>query len=343
MAMRRPYVRPGEHRAHFGVASSGGKWSISVDMGPVPSAVRFANNIAVLYRRAGCDHGEPAHRRRGRGAPVTSADDSPVPDYASMLRLDGEGFVVVGAGAGMGRQTAHALASLGARILCVDIDPVLAREVAAEVGGFAWPADVRRGDEVERLVATAERELEDFRGIADVVGLHSVAALVDMPEDDWDWCHDMVVRHAFHLVKHGGRALAARGRGTIVFVSSVSGLSSSPYTGAYGAAKAALTSLVKTAAVELRASEVRVNAVAPGLIASPRAARRAGRPTSEMATGSLSAHGATSDVAAAILFLSSDLSRYMTGQTIVVDGGALVRFPFDVPAPPPGTVPGRGV
>jgi NAD(P)-dependent dehydrogenase (short-subunit alcohol dehydrogenase family) len=273
---------------------------------------------------------------------MTSTDDSPVPDYGSLLRLDGRGFVVVGAGQGMGRQSAHALASQGAQLLCVDIDPVLAEEVAAEVGGVAWSADVRRSDDVERMVAAAGRQLDDFQGIADVVGLHSLAALVDMPEDDWDWCHDMVVRHAFHIVKHGGRALAARGRGTMVFVASISGLSSAPYTGAYGAAKAGLISLVRTAAVELKASEVRVNAVAPGLIATPRRARRAGRPAAELATGSLGGEGATSDIASAILFLSSDLSRYMTGQTLVVDGGALVKFPFDVPAPPAGTVGARG-
>jgi NAD(P)-dependent dehydrogenase (short-subunit alcohol dehydrogenase family) len=122
----------------------------------------------------------------------------------------------------------------------------------------------------------------------------------------------------------------------------VSGFTSSPYTGAYGAAKAALTSLVKTAAIELRDREVRVNAVAPGLIATPRTAQRAGRPAAELATGSLSALGAPSDIASAILFLSSDLSRYITGQTLVVDGGALVKFPFDVPAPPAGFVSERG-
>jgi NAD(P)-dependent dehydrogenase (short-subunit alcohol dehydrogenase family) len=85
-----------------------------------------------------------------------------------------------------------------------------------------------------------------------------------------------------------------------------------------------------------------VNAVAPGVIATPRTAERAGRPAAELATGSLSAHGAPSDIAAAILFLSCDLSRYVTGQTLVVDGGAMVKFPFDIPPPPPGFVSARG-
>lgn len=273
---------------------------------------------------------------------MSSADRSPVPDYGSLLRLDGRGFVVIGAGQGLGRQSAHALASQGATVVCVDIDGDLAAQVAHEVGGIAVQADARVSAEVERVVALATRDVDLF-GFADVVGLHTIGALVDLPEDDWDWCFDMTVRHVFHVIHHGGRALAERGRGTMVFVSSISGLSSAPYTGAYGAAKAALNSLVRTAAIELKEREVRVNAVAPGLIATPRVERRMGRAESELADGSLSKHGATRDIASTILFLSSDMGRYITGQTIVVDGGLSVKFPVDVPAPPPGTSGLRGV
>jgi NAD(P)-dependent dehydrogenase (short-subunit alcohol dehydrogenase family) len=226
--------------------------------------------------------------------------------------------------------------------LCVDIERERAEAVAAEVGGVAHVADVTRSDDVREVLEAAERELGGLDGVADVVGLHVVGALIDLSDEDWDFCHDICVRQAFHVVRHAGRALAARGTGTIVFVSSISGLTSSPYTGAYGAAKSALTSLVKTAAVELRERGVRVNAVAPGAVATPRTARRAGRPASELATGSLTGLGAPSDIAAAILYLSSDLSRYVTGQTLVVDGGATVTFPIDIPAPPAGFVSERG-
>jgi NAD(P)-dependent dehydrogenase (short-subunit alcohol dehydrogenase family) len=268
--------------------------------------------------------------------------DAPTPDYGSLLRLDGRAYAVIGAGDGMGRQTAIALSSQGGRVLCVDIDAGRAAAVAAEVGGVAHVADVTQADDVRGVVAAARRELGGLHGVADVVGLHVVGALVDLADDDWDFCHDICVRQAFHVVRHAGRALAEAGGGTIVFVSSISALTAAPYTGAYGAAKAALQSLVKTAAVELRDRRVRVNAVAPGIIATPRAARRAGRPAAELATGSLTGHGAPSDVAAAILFLTSDLSRYVTGQTLVVDGGATVTFPYDVPAPPAGFVSERG-
>ncbi|HEY2562725.1 MAG TPA: SDR family NAD(P)-dependent oxidoreductase, partial [Acidimicrobiales bacterium] len=75
---------------------------------------------------------------------MTSADSSRVPDYGALLRLDGRNFVVLGAGQGIGRQTAHALASQGAHVVCVDLDERLAGEIAAEVGGRACVADARK-------------------------------------------------------------------------------------------------------------------------------------------------------------------------------------------------------
>jgi 3-oxoacyl-[acyl-carrier protein] reductase len=265
---------------------------------------------------------------------MTSADNSPVPDYSSLLRLDGKAFIVVGAGQGMGRQTAHAFASQGAKVLCVDIDGTLAKEVADEVDGVACVADARVEDEAARIVAEAKQQLGRVDGLADVVGMARYGALVDTPTEDWDWVHDMVVRHAFNLVKHGGRAIAEGGGGSMVFVASISGVSSAPFHGPYGVAKAGLISLVRTAAVELKANEVRVNAVAPGNTATPRAVKSRGQGPEQLATGSLSDYGSTSDIASAILFLSCPLSRHITGQCLAVDGGDLVKYPHDITAPP---------
>ena len=83
---------------------------------------------------------------------MTRTDNSPVPDFPGRLRLDGKGVVLVGAGTGIGRQTAHALAQCGARVMCVDLEPDLADEIAAEVGGIAWAGDATERPEMERLV-----------------------------------------------------------------------------------------------------------------------------------------------------------------------------------------------
>src|SRR5262249_35223279 len=99
------------------------------------------------------------------GATMAADDRSPVPDYVRLLRLDGRGFVVVGAGQGIGRQAAHALAAVGARVLCVDVEPERAAAVAAEVGGVAWSGDVRARAAVDAMVADAGQSLGRIHGL----------------------------------------------------------------------------------------------------------------------------------------------------------------------------------
>src|SRR5262249_32623810 len=120
--------------------------------------------------------------------------------------------------------------------------------------------------------------------------------------------------------------------GAIVSVASVSGLSAAPLHGAYGAAKAGLISLTKTLAVELAASGIRVNAVAPGAIATPRAlAMTSPERRAESARAiPMGRWGEPEEIAKAVTFLASDLASYITGQTLVVDGGATVQFPLSL-------------
>jgi len=261
---------------------------------------------------------------------VPERDDSLVPDYPGLLRLDGRGFVVAGAGQGIGRQTAHALAAAGARVLCADVVGERAAQVAAEVGGVPWQGDVRERDEVERLVTEARAALGRLHGFVDIVGMARFADLLDTSDDDWRFNFDMVLRHAFLLAQAGGRALCDAGGGVLVFVASASALASAPHHAAYGAAKAALLSLVRTAAVELGPSGVRVNAVAPGTVWTPRVAAllgEEGRARNE-ANAPLRRIALPEDVASAILFLASDLARHVTGHTLVVDGGVAQKFPY---------------
>jgi NAD(P)-dependent dehydrogenase (short-subunit alcohol dehydrogenase family) len=139
-----------------------------------------------------------------------------------------------------------------------------------------------------------------------------------------------VLRHAFLAMQHAGRAMAAGGGGAMVFVASVSGITSAPRHGAYGAAKAGLMSLVRTGAVELGPSNVRVNAVAPGVVWTPRVSAFLGEAGRTLNTDNtpLRRVAQPADIAAAILFLASDLAGYVTGQTLVVDGGVGAKFPY---------------
>ncbi len=261
---------------------------------------------------------------------MTEADEHAVPDYSTLLRLDGRGFVVIGAGQGIGRQTAHALASVGARVFCVDLEPERAARVAREVGGLPWSGDARERPAVERMIAEATQALGRIHGIVDIVGMARFADFLDIRDEDWDWAFDMVLRHAYLAAQVGGRAMTASGGGVLVFVASVSGLSSAPRHAAYGAAKAALVALVKSLAVELGPRGVRANAVAPGVIWTPRVSASLGEEGRKRnsANTPLGRVGRPADIAGTILFLVSDLSSYLTGQTLVVDGGVGQKFPY---------------
>ena len=261
---------------------------------------------------------------------MTSTDDSPVPDYPAGLRLDRRRFVVLGAGQGIGRQSAHALASVGAHVACVDVEAARARDVADEVGGVAVVGDATRRDDAERLFDEATAALGGLDGVVDIIGMARYASLLEVDDDDWSWHFDIVLRHAYLAVQLAGRHLAAGSGGVLAFVASVSGLTSAPRHAAYGAAKAGLMSLVRSAAVELGPAGVRVNAVAPGVVWTPRVSALLGEEgeARNVANTPLRRVAQPADIAGALLFLCSDLASYVTGQTLVVDGGVGAKFPY---------------
>jgi NAD(P)-dependent dehydrogenase (short-subunit alcohol dehydrogenase family) len=260
---------------------------------------------------------------------VTRTDNTPVPDYPGLLRLDGRRFVVLGAGQGIGRQVSHALASVGARLACVDQDVDLAGDIAAEVSATPLSGNAFERADMERMFDEADRALGGIDGVVDIIGMSKYADLVDMTDEEWDWHFDIVLRHAFLAMQHGGRAMRERG-GTMVFVASVSGLTSAPRHSAYGAAKAGLMSLVRTGAVELGPFGIRVNAVAPGVVWTPRVSAFLGDEGHErnVVNTPLRRVAQPADIAAALLFFASDLAAYVTGQTLTVDGGVGAKFPY---------------
>src|ERR1700730_2111094 len=261
---------------------------------------------------------------------MTRTDDTEIPDYSGKLRLDGRNFVVIGAGQGIGRQATHALASLGARTFCVDLDHDLADDIAKEVDGIAWSGDATKRDDAESLFASAQATFGRVDGLVDTVGMARSARLPHVVDHDWHWHFDIVLRHAYLAMQLGGRVMSGGGGGVMVFVASVSGITSAPQHAAYGAAKAGLMALVRSGAVELGPSGIRVNAVAPGVVWTPRVSvylGEAGR-TRNAENAPLRRVALPADIAAAILFLASDLASYVTGQTLVVDGGVGAKFPY---------------
>ncbi len=258
-----------------------------------------------------------------------SSDQQPQ-DYTKGLSLVDRGVVVLGAGQGIGRQVVHAVAQTGAKVMCVDVDARRAAEVADQVEGVAWTADISSRADMEDLMGAASRQLPTFHGVVGVPAVGGITPIDDVDDHEFQRCVDGNLKYALLAIQLGTRHMADGG--SIVLVASGAGLYSSAWRSLYGATKAGMISLTKSAGVEYGSRSIRVNAVAPGLTVTPHLMSvRADLDRFAGETIPLGRACEPSDIAACILFLLSDLAQMITGQTILVDGGlSLVRVQPDM-------------
>lgn len=258
----------------------------------------------------------------------------------SLKVLDGKRALVIGGGGGgIGRAITRGFAAAGAAIAVADVDRERAEVAAAEVAATGTKAssltgDVRSGEDLERLVVRAVQDLGGLDVLVTVVGGQVAfvpsAPLHEATDEDWDLMFDLNLRYVARVVRAALRVFLAQGRGgTIVSVGSITGCMGSPMQAAYGAAKAGLASLARSVAAEYGRQGIRMNLVTCGAIATPVAsAAVTGTETEWVPMGRL---GESREVADATVFLASPLSSYMTGQSLVIDGGVTVRGPFPIP------------
>ena len=251
--------------------------------------------------------------------------------------LDGKRALVIGGGGGgIGRAISGRLAAAGSAVAVGDLDRRRAEEAAAEVEAagvrsVALVGDVRVRGGAEALVHQAAEELGGLDVLVTVVGGQLAfvpAALVhETADEDWDLMFDLNLRYVAEAVRAALRVLLAQGSGgTIVSVGSITGLAGSPGQAAYGAAKAGLVNLARSVAVEYGRDGLRMNVVACGPITTPvAAAAQAGTTLDWIPLGRA---GSADEVADAVVFLASPLSSYISGQSLVVDGGASAAGPF---------------
>lgn len=241
--------------------------------------------------------------------------------YADLFRLDGRLAVVVGAGSGIGRESALALAGHGAEVVCADRDLDAAQETTSMAPGLsAYQLDVTDGPAVQR----AADELGEVDVLVFTAATNVRKQLLDYTAEEFDKVVGLNLRAGFELVRAFGSGMAQRGRGSIIGFSSIRAVTVEPGQGVYAATKAGLVQLLRTAAAELGPSGVRVNAIAPGVVATPLTAQIRANEAWSHAYATKSALGRWSrpdELAGAVVYLASDASSFVTGSQLFVDGG----------------------
>jgi 3-oxoacyl-[acyl-carrier protein] reductase len=245
-----------------------------------------------------------------------------------LTSLAGRSVIVTGASKGIGKGIARVFASKGARVLLAARDLKQAEAAAAEIGSgaSAVAADVSNEEDCARMARAA---LERHGGI-DIVcsnaGIFPAARLGEMTAADWDQVLDINLKGTFLTVQACLAGLKAQGKGRIIVTSSITGpITGYPGWSHYAASKAGQLGFVRTAAIELAPHNITVNAVLPGNILTEGVealgAEYIARMTSAIPQRRL---GTVEDVAYAALFLASDEAGFISGQTIVVDGGQVL-------------------
>lgn len=250
-----------------------------------------------------------------------------------LFGLQGKVALILGGGYGMGECCAKWLAHAGCDVIIAEIIPERAVRVATAIRSMGRRAHEAIGDMcdpavVDEVLPKAEAALGSVDIVVSIIGEAGWFSFLDTTMTDWARDQRRNLDYFFYCSQWAARSMIRRGTGgAMCAIASVDGMQSSPMHAAYGVAKAGIISLVKTMAVELAQYGIRVNAVAPGTVKTPRAvARSSPAAIDEMARAvgiPLGRSGAVDEVAHAVLYLVSDMASYVTGVTLPMDGGWL--------------------
>ena len=244
------------------------------------------------------------------------------------FRLDGKVAIVTGANRGIGAAIARELASIGARVVVAARGATALEEVAASLGGsgHAVATDVSNVQDLDRLVAAA---VDRFGGVDVLVNNAGVAPpakqIYKVTPEEWESTMAVNLRSAWYLSKLCHPHMKQRGGGAVVNIASTSGLHHDIGLGVYGISKAAVIMLTTVCAKEWARDRIRVNALAPGIVRTELAASIIEYVEShDQKPNPMNMLGEPEDIARLVRFLVTEESRYITGDTIRIDGGEII-------------------
>ncbi|MDF1485535.1 SDR family oxidoreductase [Ramlibacter sp. H39-3-26] len=244
--------------------------------------------------------------------------------------------IVTGGAQGIGAACARRFAREGAKVVIADVDDARGPALADELGALYAHCDVGDKTQVDALVATVLAAFEHIDVLVNNAGIFKAADFLDVTEADFDAVLRVNLKGAFLAGQAVARVMAAQGRGSIVNMSSVNGTLAIPTISSYNVSKGGINQLTRVMALALADKGVRVNAVAPGTIATELAAQSV--LTSDAARARIMSRtpmgrlGEPAEVADAVAWLSSDAASYVTGEIVVVDGGRMT-LNYTMPAP----------
>jgi NAD(P)-dependent dehydrogenase (short-subunit alcohol dehydrogenase family) len=241
--------------------------------------------------------------------------------------LAGRVCIVTGGAQGIGEACVRRFAREGAQVVIADIDDARGAALAAELGGVYLHCDVGNKPQVDALVAQAMAAHGRIDVLVNNAGIFKAADFLDMTEADFDAVLRVNLKGAFLMGQAVAREMARAGKGSIVNMSSVNGVLAIPTIAGYNVSKGGINQLTRVMALSLADKGIRVNAVAPGTIATELAAQAV--LTSEEARARIMSRtpmrrlGEPSEIADTVAYLASDAASYITGEIVVVDGGRM--------------------
>jgi NAD(P)-dependent dehydrogenase (short-subunit alcohol dehydrogenase family) len=246
-----------------------------------------------------------------------------------LFTLEGKVAIVTGAGQGIGREIAIGFARYGADIVAVDLNEETLKEAKKEIEAenrrcLALPINLTKLDQINRMTETAVKEMGKIDILANIAGVTIHKPSVDMTEQDWDFVHSINLKALFFCCQSVGKVMLQQGSGRIINMSSTFSQVGRAGRVAYSTSKAGVSNLTKTLALEWSAKGVNINAIAPGPTWTP--GRDQFFSNKEFYDGLIAKLpiGRTakpSDIVGPAIFLASEAASYVTGETLLVDGG----------------------